>query len=155
MRRHDREVTDISELLAIIEACKVCRIGMQDGQGIYIVPLNFGYEYVDGNLTLYFHSAREGRKIDAIAHNAAVGFEMDCEHRLIEGATACKYGFSFKSIIGNGTASLVEEIDEKKRALGLLMRHQTDKEFAFDDRMADGVTILKVEVTTFTGKYHP
>ena len=30
MRRKDREVKDINELLQIIDKCKVCRIGMQD-----------------------------------------------------------------------------------------------------------------------------
>ncbi len=155
MRRQDREVTEIEELLAIIESCKVCRIGIQDEQGLYIVPVNFGYEYVDGRLTLYFHSAREGRKIDALARRQEVCFEMDCEHRLIEGATACKHSFSFKSIIGSGTASFVEEASAKQRALDLLMKHQTGREFEFAAGRADTVAVVKIEARTFTGKYHP
>ena len=154
MRRNDREVTDISELLAIIDRCKVCRIGMQDENGIYIVPMNFGYEYVDGRLTLVLHSAKEGRKIDALSQKQEVCFEMDCEHRLLAGETACKYGYSFKSIIGNGSAVFIEDMDEKKRALGLLMQHQTGTAFEFDDKMADAVAVFEVKVTTFTGKYH-
>ena len=100
MRRKDREVTDIEQLLEIIDCCKVCTIAMQDKDGLYIVPLNFGYEFKDESLTLYFHSAKEGRKISAIAENSRVCFEMDCEHRLIEAEDACGYAYSFKSIIG-------------------------------------------------------
>lgn len=154
MRRKDRKVTDKNQLLEIVDCCKVCRIAMQDMDGLYIVPLNFGYEYNDETLTLYFHSAKEGRKISAIAENSGVCFEMDCEHRLIEAEDACGYGYSFKSIIGNGCATMVDEAEEKKKALSLLMLHQTGKEFVFNEKMAESVAVFKVTVTSFTGKYH-
>jgi len=73
MRRSDREVTDVDEKLGIVARCKVCRLGMIDetvGPGEpYIVPLNFGYEYVDGVLFLYLHGAGEGRKINILKNN--------------------------------------------------------------------------------------
>ena len=43
MRRSDREIRDITEILAVIDRCKVCRLGFQDTNGVYIIPLNFGY----------------------------------------------------------------------------------------------------------------
>ena len=125
MRRKDREVNEINELLPIIDQCKTCRIAMQDNAGIYIVPLNFGYIYENNQLVLYFHSAKEGRKIYTLKENSNVCFEMDCEHRLITGDTACKYSYSFKSIIGNGTAVFIDDAEEKKSALSILMKHQT------------------------------
>ncbi|MBE6053639.1 MAG: pyridoxamine 5'-phosphate oxidase family protein [Clostridium sartagoforme] len=154
MRRKDREVTNINEKIEIINNCKVIRLGMQDKEGLYIVPLNFGYSYLEDKLTLYFHSAKEGRKLDAIVENSDVAFEMDCEHRLIEADTACLYGFAFKSIVGNGVASIVENMEEKKRALSLLMKHQTGKNFAFEDKHAKAVAVFKVDVTNFSAKYH-
>ena len=42
MRRSEREITDPEKLRQILDACKVCRIAMQDEQGLYLVPLNFG-----------------------------------------------------------------------------------------------------------------
>lgn len=154
MRRSDKAVTDNKELFEIIESCKVCRIAMQDTEGLYIVPLNFGYEVKGDGLILYFHCAKEGRKLTAIKENEAVCFEMDCEHRLIETEVACGYGFSYKSIIGNGKATIVDDTEEKKHALSLLMKHQTGKEFVFDEKMAEAVTVFKVIATSFTGKYH-
>ena len=59
MRRKDREITDIEEIRDIIEKCKVCRLAMQDEEGLYLVPLNFGYEFEEESLALYFHSAKE------------------------------------------------------------------------------------------------
>ncbi len=155
MRRKDREVTEIEELIQIIDQCKVCRIGIKDNAGLYIVPMNFGYTYENNRLVLFFHSAKEGRKITALKENNNVCFEMDCEHRLITGDTACQYSYSFKSIIGNGKAVFIDEVEEKKTALSALMRHQTGKDFSFDDKSVDSVLVFKIIADEFTGKYHP
>ncbi len=155
MRRKDKEVTGIQELIGIIDQCKICRIAMVDGAGLYIVPMNFGYAYDGNQLVLYFHCAKEGRKIDAMKQNPMVCFEMDCEHRLIEGDNACSFAYSFKSVIGSGRAELVDDSEEKKTALSLLMKHQTGREFSFDDKMAASVTVFKIIAQEFAGKYHP
>ena len=63
MRRKDRLVDDPHELRLILEECKVCRIATIDEEGLYIVPLNFGYEYDGEKLALYVHSSRDGRKV--------------------------------------------------------------------------------------------
>ncbi len=64
MRRKDREVVDQKEIMQIIDNCKVCRIAMHDKEGLYIVPLNFGYSYENSQLVLFFNRAKEGRKIN-------------------------------------------------------------------------------------------
>lgn len=155
MRRADREVTKMEDILDIVSSCKVCRVGMRDEEGLYILPLNFGYVYEQDRLTLYFHCAREGRKLDAIKADSNVCFEMDGEHGLIEGNTACEYGYSFKSVVGTGSAYIVTEMVEKKRALYLLMKHQSGKNFEFTDAMANSVAVFRIEVNKITGKYHP
>ena len=78
MRRKDREVKDYPEIIKIIDACDCCRLGFVDDKEAYIVPLNFGYETNGSDLTLYFHSANEGRKIDLVSKQERVAFELDC-----------------------------------------------------------------------------
>jgi len=51
MRRKDREIAEKSELIKVINECKVCRIAMQDEAGPYIVPMNFGYTYENNQLS--------------------------------------------------------------------------------------------------------
>lgn len=75
LRRKDREVKDFSEIIRIIESCDCCRLGFVDNREAYIVPLNFGYEIKGSDLTLYFHSAKEGRKIDLVSKQETVSFE--------------------------------------------------------------------------------
>mgnify|MGYP000929694907 CR=1 FL=1 len=102
MRRVDREVKDINEIISIIKKCDVCRIGLNDCEYPYIVPLNFGFSMKEGKIELYFHGASVGKKMDLIKQNDHAFFEMDCSHKLIEGDRACKYTMEFESVMGNG-----------------------------------------------------
>ncbi|MBD9243128.1 MAG: pyridoxamine 5'-phosphate oxidase family protein, partial [Clostridiales bacterium] len=43
MRRSDREITDLGEILSIINDCKVIHLAMVDDGEPYLLPLNFGY----------------------------------------------------------------------------------------------------------------
>lgn len=152
MRRKERELTQKEDLLRVIDNCKVCNIAMQDEMGIYIVPMNFGYCYEEDKLTLFFHSAKVGRKIDALKNNNAVGIEMSCNHQLISSERACGYTFHFSSIIGNGNASFITDMEDGKAALTNIMRHQAGKEFSFDEKAINSVLLFKIEVTSFSGK---
>jgi nitroimidazol reductase NimA-like FMN-containing flavoprotein (pyridoxamine 5'-phosphate oxidase superfamily) len=157
MRRSDREVTSIEEKLKIIDQCKVCRLAMCDGNQPYLIPLNFGYEYRGDVLTLYFHGAHEGRKIDILKKNSNVCFEMDGEHELTVGEKAIEYGFNIASIIGSGKLEFIEDKNEKIRALGFLMKHQTgeDREFFFEDAALTATMVCRVRAEEFTGKRRP
>ena len=64
MRRKDREVTNIIEILQIIEKAKVLHLALFDADYPYIVPLHYGYEYTEGILIFYMHCAKEGHKLD-------------------------------------------------------------------------------------------
>ena len=154
MRRKDREITGIDELLAIIDQCKVCRLGMSDNDQPYIFPLNFGYTFADNALTLYFHSAHEGKKIGILKKNSRACFEIDCDHALVEGETACSYGFTFSSIIGFGTVEFITNTEEKISGLNILMKHQTGKDtkFTFGEKELNAVCVCKMKVAEFTGK---
>jgi Predicted flavin-nucleotide-binding protein len=152
MRRKEYEVTDPEALRAILDECKVCRVAVRDDEGPYIVPMNFGYKLYGKSLTLYFHSAKQGRKVDAFAKDGRVAFELDCAHSLIAGDKACAYSFAYKSIIGDGKIRTVDDAEEKKEALSVLMRHQTGKDFTFTDEMTRPVLVFKLEADRFTGK---
>lgn len=157
MRRHDREVKNLEGIREILDVCKVCRLGMYDEGEVYIVPMNYGYELEGDKLTLYFHGAREGRKLDILRKNPVVGIEMDCMHELEEGQTACQYSYYYGSIIGSGRAGIVEEPDKKLKALAAVMRHQTGKEFeefAKNPGLEKAVTIIRVDVERYTCKRH-
>jgi len=154
MRRKDREITAIDDKIAVLAQCKVCRLGLSENNYPYIIPLNYGYVYEDSKLTLFFHSAKEGKKIEIIQKNNNACFEIDCDEKLIEGEKACNYSYEFKSIIGFGKIEFLKTTDEKIKALNLLMKHQTGKEieYKFTENELDKVCIYKMLVEEFTGK---
>ena len=65
MRRKDKEITDIKSIEKIIHKAKVCRLALSLDDTPYVVPVCFGYSAE----TIYFHSAKEGKKIDIIKKN--------------------------------------------------------------------------------------
>ena len=153
MRRSDREVADKSEIVEIIDKCEVCRLAFSDNNIPYIVPMNFGYSYEEGKLTLYFHGASEGRKHDMIKKNPVASFEMDCSHKLIEAEEAGDYSMEFESVIGSGNIKYCTEKADKTHALKQLMKqYAKDREFTFPDHVMDSVTVFKLEVEEFAGK---
>lgn len=154
MRRSDREITDIQRLLEIIGHCQVCRLALWDEMGPYLVPLNFGYTYEDGQLTLYFHSAKKGRKVDAIRQRPKAAFEMDRAHQLMEGKTACEYSFRYQSITGAGTISPIEDPAAKQQALEQIVAHQTGAHLSVPLEAVGGVAVFRLEADWFTGKEH-
>ncbi len=156
MRRKDREVTDIAEIKSIIESCKTCHLAMVDDGMPYVIPLNFGFEIADGTLTLYFHSAQEGRKIDILRKNNAVCFEMCLEGEpVFASETPCNSGYYYSSVHGFGHVEFITDINEKCNALSLLMKHQANISVTFTDDQAKSVCVYKVVSNDFTGKRKP
>ena len=155
MTRREQQVTDINEIIEILEKSKVVHVGMIDGDEPSVVPMNYGYILENDRLTIYLHGARRGRKIDAIKANPKVFYEMCCDITPFEGEVACKYGITYASIMGRGMATLVEDVEEKKQALSLLMKAQTGKDFTFEDKFTTIVNIIKIDTLEFTAKKRP
>lgn len=102
MRRKDREVADLEGQLAILEQCPVCRVAINDpASGVpYLVPLNFGMVAGPQSLTLYFHCAPVGTKLDLLRADPNVSFEADCPGTVSGGATSCTYGMNYQAARG-------------------------------------------------------
>jgi len=155
MTRRERVVTDINKILEILDKAKVLHLGLVDGDEAYVVPMNYGYVYENDKLTLYLHGARRGRKLDLIRQNPKVFFEMDCDIVPFEGDVACKYGITYSSIMGRGLAEIVEDPEEKMKALSVLMKTQTGKDFEFNEKLVSVVAVIRINVSEFTAKCRP
>jgi nitroimidazol reductase NimA-like FMN-containing flavoprotein (pyridoxamine 5'-phosphate oxidase superfamily) len=72
-----------------------------------------------------------------------------------EGDVGCKYGLSYSSIMGRGTACILEDTGEKQKALSLLMKTQVDKDFSFSEKMVSVVAVIRIDVAEYTAKHRP
>ncbi len=156
MRRTDREISDFQQMLAIMEACECLRLGFIDGEEIYMVPLNFGYEVTgDNELTIYCHGAHVGRKIDLARKLDRAGFEMDCKHELMTAELACDFSFMYASVMGSGTVRVLDNPEDKIHGLTQIMRHyDPSREFHFEPEMVRAVGVIELKVTDWSCKAH-
>ncbi|MBC8471645.1 MAG: pyridoxamine 5'-phosphate oxidase family protein [Planctomycetes bacterium] len=148
MRRKDQEITDIASIEDIIRKGQVCRLALSENGRPYIVPLCFGYK--DNNL--YFHSAREGKKLDILRKNNNVCFEIDIDHELVKGKKACNCSMKYRSVIGFGKAELIEDIEPKRRAFNIIMQNYFEGFFKYPEESIQNTVIIKVEIESMTGK---
>ena len=155
MTKRERQITDPDRIRHILDAGKVLHLGLAVDNEPYVVPMNYGYTFEDDKLVLYLHSAVRGKKLDMIQANPRVFFEIDCDLLPFEGAVPCQYGLSYSSIMGRGNARIVEDVEEKKRAMSLLMKTQTEKDFSFEDRLVSIVAVIRIDVSEYTAKHRP
>ena len=153
MRRQEKAISDWTGRKLILDACKVCRIAMVDKGIPYVVPMNFGYTFNEGQLTLYFHSALEGRKIDAMRHTSHVAFEMDIPHGVTGSGDACEYSFAYASLTGEGDVHFIEGRQEKRQAFEHIMRQMTGQTgFTYSDAALDRVGVFYIIATSVSAK---
>ncbi len=155
MRRKDREVTSREAMIEIIERCDVCRLAFNGPDGLpYILPLNFGMADDHGTLSLYFHSAIEGKKLQFLQDGARAAFEMDTRHEVEYQRDRGYCTFLYESVMGQGRIRLLRD-DEKMGALTLLMNHYHLGENAYFNPAALPRTLLYcLEVEEMTAKHH-
>jgi nitroimidazol reductase NimA-like FMN-containing flavoprotein (pyridoxamine 5'-phosphate oxidase superfamily) len=155
LTKRERQVTDPEQIRHILETGKVLHLGLAVDNEPYVVPMNYGYTMEDGKLTLYLHSALRGKKLDMMRMNPRVFFEIDCDLMPFEGRVPCQYGLVYSSVMGRGTAHIVEDVEEKKRAMTALMKTQTGKDFTFEDRLVSIVAVIRIDVEEYTAKHRP
>lgn len=148
MRRKEKEVRDIAAIESVIRNSLVCRLGLARNNQPYVVPLCFGYS---GN-TLYFHSSPKGKKIDMLKTNGDVCFEFDIDHEVVQDVKPCKWTMNYRSVIGYGRATLVEDLAEKRKGLDIIMQHYSKTSFDYPDPSIDALTVIKVKIANMTAK---
>lgn len=157
MRRRDREVTEFEEMIKVVDACDVCRLGLSDEKAPYIIPMNFGYEIIEGQLVIYFHGASKGKKLDLIALNeGSVSFEMDTAHMLVEGDIPCNGTFLYQSVMGYGKVEILEVFSDKMHGLERIMDHYSGGSEWHGSKMrkeiVDKTCILRLKADSWTCK---
>ena len=155
LTKREQLVTDRDQILHILDTGKVLHLGLAVDNEPYVVPMNYGYIMEGEKLVVYLHSAVQGKKLDMIRANPNVFFEIDCDLMPFEGKVPCQYGLVYSSIMGRGKAALVEDVEEKKQAMTLLMKTQTGKDFTFEDRLVSIVAVIRIDVTEYTAKHRP
>lgn len=152
MKKKEREITDRSEMSAMLRNGKYAVISMCRNNEPYIVTLSYGYDEEKGSL--YFHSAKSGLKIDFIKENPKVCATVIEDGGYMKGECEHKYS----SLVFWGNMYVVEDLEEKKHALVTMIDHLEETpepvkmRLLKNDNIYDGVGILRLDIGEITGK---
>ncbi len=123
MRRKQCAVTDQARTHEILTRCRVGRLATVGSDGYpYITPVN--YIFYKGSV--YFHCAHKGEKLDNIARDNRVCFEVDIPLSYFDLAydptrPPCQVHQFYHCVIIRGRAEIVEDTVEKVASLNALM----------------------------------
>lgn len=144
-------ITDSQEIEKIIRSCPYCMVGITDQEGHpYVLPMNFAYE--EG--TVYLHSGPEGGKLEMVRRHPDVCITFCDGHELVwmHQQVACSYSMKSCSVICRGQVEFVDDVDEKRRILTLLMKHYTDYPCTMGDPAVRNVLVWRIRVKEMTCK---
>ncbi|NDY58905.1 pyridoxamine 5'-phosphate oxidase family protein [Desulfovibrio sulfodismutans] len=151
MRKADREITDVTDIEAVLRSQRVCRLGMISEGRAYVVPVNYGYDAG----ALYFHSSKKGKKIEALAQNPEVCFEVDADVSILTGELPCQYTTQYRSVIGFGRAVFLDDPEDKLHGLRVLMRAHDGPQQGFVPEIVAAVAVVRIDIESMTGKSLP
>lgn len=150
MRRKDKEINKQEWIDRVIRESLVCRLAMSLNNQPYLVPLSFGYD----GLSLYFHTAKTGSKINYFEANPVICFEFEANVRLIRSEdNACDWSMHYESVIGFG--DVVELIDYELKINGLnqIMLQYSGREWVYEPRPVDNTRVWKINIHSMSGKH--
>lgn len=152
MRRSEKEIKDEAIIIDLLNTCHVGRLGTIDKDGYPMVkPLNFAY--YEGKI--YFHTAKEGEKIENIKRDSRVCFEVDLPIAYVKASNnPCKADYLFRSVIIKGRAKIIEERNEKLFALNCLMEkyQRTGGYGEYTEAQLIKVGIVRIDIEKMVGK---
>ncbi len=152
MRRSGREIKEKGEIYNIIRESKVCRLGLCVNNKPYIVAMNFGFVENDPPI-IYFHSAKEGKKLDILKENNNVCVQFDLSGEIIKNDKACGWSINYKSVVGFGSAEIINSPEEKIKGLNAIMKQYSGRnDFIFEEKQLEAVAVIKVTLAQLTGK---
>ncbi len=152
MRRKDREVKELEKICEILEQCTVCHLAFNGVPFPYVVPLNYGYIYEEGQMFLYFHSAPSGKKLEAFLQSPQVAFAVDRDGNLLKNSEACEYSMVYKSVLGCGVLEEAEGEEKIKGLKSIMLHYDKEAPLEFAPPMLQAVRVLRLRVVEMTGK---
>lgn len=149
MRRKKQEIS-LEESTAILMRGTSGVLAVQGDNGYpYAVPISYAY---DGT-HIYFHCAKAGHKLDAIKRDNKVSFCVIDKDEVIPK----EYTSYFRSVIVFGTVRIIENEQEKRKAIEKLalkyaLTDTADHRNASIDKEWEALCMLEMTIEHLTGK---
>jgi uncharacterized protein len=149
-----KDVTaDAKAVADILDCAEYLTLALSDEAGLYSVPVNFAY--ADG--VVYFHSARKGRKFEALqraeTEGGSVAFSAAADLEMKTGTLACQWGYKFRCVLGAGPVRIVTSQEEMRLGLGVIMKKYAGADsFPYDENILAKTAVVALRVVTATAR---
>ncbi|MCK5389774.1 MAG: pyridoxamine 5'-phosphate oxidase family protein [Candidatus Thorarchaeota archaeon] len=151
IRRKEKAIESEEEMISILEKSKYITIAMCEDNTPYLVTLSHGYDR-EGNC-IFFHCAREGKKVDILTENSNIWGQAIIDHGYTEGACDHLYATTqFK-----GKVSFIEDMKEKEHALRIMINSlEPNPELVLEEQITEKsvqrVHIGRIDIEFMSGK---
>lgn len=153
MKGNDKAIKDIDAIKNIISKCQVAEITMYKDNIPYLVCLNYGYEFKDGELILYCHFSNKGKELDILDENPNVFVEINNKKNIISDNNSCWLDLEYFSIISSGKVEFIHNIYDKIHVLNKLMEHYTyNDNNSLKNEALNKILLLKIKCTNLSLK---
>lgn len=149
-----REMRRKKQILSFEECVEILQKGTSgvlavsgDDNYPYAVPLS----YVYNDSKIYFHCAKAGHKIDAIAKNSKASFCVIDQDQIVPE----EFTSYFRSVIAFGNARILEEEEKRKAIMLLAVKYSPDQEEECSqeiDKSLPQLCIIELSIYYMTGK---
>ena len=153
MRKWKKEIKDRAVIIDLLNTCHVGRLGTIGKDGYPMVkPLNFAYH----DRKIYFHTAKEGEKIEDMRRDNRVCFEVDMPIAYVKGTMTdpCKAEYLYRSVIIKGRAYIVEDREEQIFGLRkLMLKYQPEGGYGdFLEEKLNITGVVRIDIEEMVGK---
>ena len=161
MRRAEFDVKDENSINEVLQACEYGTLSLISEGKPYVVALNF----VLLENSIFFHGAKEGRKIEAIKSNPNASFLVVKPYSFIPSffsgtMAACPATQFFASVLFEGTVNFIKDGNIKAKVLNALMKkfqsEDSFEEIAYEKamytKMLDKTAIFELKAENISCK---
>jgi nitroimidazol reductase NimA-like FMN-containing flavoprotein (pyridoxamine 5'-phosphate oxidase superfamily) len=163
MRRREFSIDNEQEVQAFMKEISFGFLGMVGEDGWpFVIPLNFAYD--NGNV--YLHGSKIGEKMKLLKQSDQVTFNVAKEYAILpsyftDPELACPATSYFKSVAIRGHASILQDLEQKARALSIFME-KLQPEGGYEPIRADdprytqriqGVAVIQIEIESLQSKF--
>ena len=139
----------------LLKKCQVAALATVNADGTpYVTPVHYVFEQG----IIYIHGLLYGKKIENLQKNFNVCFNVYNMTGLIlsSDGSPCNVNTEYESVNINGKAELLEDLNEKSRALQLIVQKYTPElaEKELPERAVVGTAVIKIKADKITAKYY-
>jgi uncharacterized protein len=152
VREPQRAVYDRAAVYEIIDEGFICHLGFSvDGQP-FVIPTSYGRS-AD---VLYVHGSAASRMLRQLAGGVPVCFTVTLLDGLVLARSVFNHSMNYRSVVVLGTATLVDDPQEKLKALETLSEHIIPGRWADarqpNEKELKATTVLRIPIQEFSAK---